>query len=101
MVSIRNFQNLMRRLYFHRDSKRGTEGTYQWLREEVDELGEALTESNMEALAGEFADVAAWLTSLANLLKLDLETALLQKYGSGCPKCGSLPCKCSFITRKS
>ncbi|MCW3981929.1 MAG: nucleotide pyrophosphohydrolase [Candidatus Bathyarchaeota archaeon] len=101
MVSIRNFQNIMRRLYFHRDSKRGTEGTYQWLREEVDELGEALAESNMEALAGEFADVAAWLASLANLLKLDLETALLQKYGSGCPKCSSVPCRCSFITRKS
>jgi NTP pyrophosphatase (non-canonical NTP hydrolase) len=100
MVSIRSFQNIMRRLYFHRDSKRGTEGTYQWLREEVDELGEALAESNMEALAGEFADVAAWLASLANLLKLDLETAVLQKYGSGCPKCSSLPCKCSFITRK-
>ena len=101
MVSIRSFQNLMHRLYFHRDSERGTKGTYQWLREEVDELGEALTEANMEALAGEFADVAAWLASLANLLKLDLEDALLQKYGNECPKCHSLPCNCPFTTRKS
>lgn len=101
MVSIRGFQNIMRRIYFQRDSKRGTEGTYKWLKEEVDELGEAIVEANMEALAGEFADVAAWLASLANLLKLDLETVLLQKYGSGCPKCSSIPCKCSFIARKS
>jgi NTP pyrophosphatase (non-canonical NTP hydrolase) len=55
----------------------------------------------MEALAGEFADVAAWLASLANLLKLDLEDALLQKYGNECPKCHSLPCNCPFTTRKS
>ncbi|MCW4052522.1 MAG: nucleotide pyrophosphohydrolase [Candidatus Bathyarchaeota archaeon] len=101
-MSIKSFQSIMRRIYFQRDSKRGTEGTYQWLKEEVDELGEAIDGANMEALAGEFADVAAWLASLANLLKLDLETALLQKYGSGCPKCSSIPCECiASIVRKS
>jgi len=80
MTSIREFQNMMARIYLSRDSKRGTIGTYNWLREEVDEL----------------ADVIAWLASLANILDIDLEKAMLRKYDNCCPRCRSSPCKCQF-----
>jgi NTP pyrophosphatase (non-canonical NTP hydrolase) len=96
MVSMRSLQDTMRKIYFHKDSKRGVEGTFEWLMEEVDELREAIDRGNKEALRSEFADVVAWLMSLANLLEVDLENALLSKYRECCPKCGSSPCGCAF-----
>lgn len=100
MVSVKEFQNMMRRIYFHRDFQRGAEGTFRWLKEEVDELEEAMLTADQKALENEFADVIAWLASLANVLKVDLEEAALRKYNNCCPKCGSSPCKCTFLTEK-
>ena len=87
---------MMKRLYFHRDSKRGVAGTYDWLVEEVEELGEALRAADKKALEDEFADVIAWLASLANVTNVDLEKAALNKYDNKCPKCGQSPCRCTF-----
>jgi len=87
----------MRRIYFHRDSKRGTEGTYDWLADEVRELREALNTDDKKALEDEFADVIAWLASLANVADVDLEKAALNKYENKCPKCGHSPCRCRFF----
>jgi NTP pyrophosphatase (non-canonical NTP hydrolase) len=95
-VHIREFQDMMRRIYFHRDSERGAVGTFDWLVEEVEELGEALKEKNTKAMENEFADVLAWLASLANVVNVDLEKAAMTKYDNRCPKCGQTPCKCCF-----
>jgi NTP pyrophosphatase (non-canonical NTP hydrolase) len=95
-MNIREFQELMRRLYFHRDSERGASGTYEWLTDEVKELGEALEARGRKGLQEEFADVIAWLASLANVTGIDLEQAALGKYDNKCPKCGHAPCECAF-----
>ncbi|TRO45819.1 nucleotide pyrophosphohydrolase [Candidatus Bathyarchaeota archaeon] len=95
-MQIDEFQEMMRRLYFHRDSERGVKGTYDWLVEEVDELREALEEGNKEATEKEFADVIAWLASLANITGINLEKAALEKYNYECPKCHQSPCQCKF-----
>jgi NTP pyrophosphatase (non-canonical NTP hydrolase) len=87
---------MMQRIYFHRDFKRGIKGTYDWLTDEVKELGEALQADDKIALENEFADVLAWLASLANIANVDLEKAALKKYDNKCPKCGHLPCQCTF-----
>jgi len=87
---------MMRRLYFHRDSKRGTDGTYEWLIDEVKELNEALLMGDKFSLENEFADVIAWLASLANVVDIDLEKAALNKYDNKCPKCRHSPCQCTF-----
>lgn len=87
---------MMWRIYFHRDSKRGAVGTYNWLVDEVKELGEALKADDKKALEDEFADVIAWLASLANVVGVDLEKAALKKYDNKCPKCGQSPCRCTF-----
>jgi len=84
----------MRRIYHHRDSKRGVEGTYKWLVEEVEELGEAIKSGNIKDIKNEFADVIAWLASLANVVGVDLEKATLNKYDGKCPRCGKIPCEC-------
>jgi len=95
-LHIREFQEMMKQLYLHRDSERGVAGTYEWLVDEVEELGEALNGNDKEELQKEFADVIAWLASLANITGVNLEIAALAKYNHKCPKCGYSPCKCTF-----
>jgi NTP pyrophosphatase (non-canonical NTP hydrolase) len=87
---------MMKRLYFERDSARGTYGTFNWLVDEVQELGEELKGNDREATEKEFADVIAWLASLANIMGIDLEKAALAKYPNKCPKCYLSPCQCTF-----
>jgi NTP pyrophosphatase (non-canonical NTP hydrolase) len=62
----------------------------------VEELREALKEGDTKAIEEEFADVLAWLASLANVVNINLEKAALSKYDNKCPKCGLLPCECPF-----
>lgn len=64
--------------------------------DEVEELGEALEEEDMEAAGKEFADVIAWLASLANITGINLETAAVNKYSGKCPRCQKAPCECTF-----
>ena len=92
-MRISEFQELIREQYYERDSDRGMPRTFMWFTEEVGELAEALGKDDREALAGEFADVFAWLVSLASLSGIELEEAI-GKYAGGCPKCGGTPCGC-------
>lgn len=95
-MQIHEFQEMMRLLYFERDSARGTQGTFNWLVDEITELGEELKGTDREATEKEFADVIAWLASLANIKGIDLEKATLSKYNNKCPKCLCSPCQCVF-----
>jgi NTP pyrophosphatase (non-canonical NTP hydrolase) len=72
------------------------EKTLNWLADEVEELREALEKGNKEETEKEFADVVAWLASLANIAEVNLENAALEKYPYKCPKCLHAPCKCKF-----
>jgi NTP pyrophosphatase (non-canonical NTP hydrolase) len=87
---------MMKQLYLHRDSKRGIEKTLNWLMDEIEELREALEEGDTKAIENEFADVFAWLASLANIVNINLEKAVLSKYPNKCPKCEHSPCDCPF-----
>jgi len=93
-LSFRDLQHHIRQMYFDKDASRGVEGTFMWLMEEVGELAAALRSDDRENLAEEFADVIAWLTTIANVADVDLNAALVAKYGSGCPGCGKLMCEC-------
>ena len=95
-MHIHEFQEMMRQLYFHRDAKRGIKGTFDWLVDEVEELREALEKDDKKETEKEFADVIAWLASLANITDIDLEKAALGKYPGKCPKCQHAPCQCTF-----
>ncbi|ASJ07239.1 MazG nucleotide pyrophosphohydrolase domain-containing protein [Thermococcus pacificus] len=93
-MEIRGFQEMIRDIYFHKDSKRGVDKTFLWFVEEVGELSEAIRKNDREAMEEEFADVLAWLASLANLLGIDIEEAAKKKYPGACPYCGKNPCEC-------
>jgi NTP pyrophosphatase (non-canonical NTP hydrolase) len=101
-MHVHEFQQLMKTLYFERDKNRGIAKTFLWIIEEVGELAESLRKyqdqkDNNEALKNigmEIADVVAWITSLANILGIDVEKALFTKYPLVCPKCHQNPCSC-------
>jgi NTP pyrophosphatase (non-canonical NTP hydrolase) len=93
-ISLSGLQDLIRHMYFEKDRARGIEGTWMWFCEEVGELSSALRSGTHEERLLEFADVLAWLATLANIADVDLSEAIARKYGSGCPGCGDLLCKC-------
>ena len=94
-VGLDDFQLLIRKMYFEKDVARGIDGTFMWLMEEVGELAAALRSGTHEDRLGEFADVLAWLATIANVAGVDLSEAVSRKYGTGCPGCGHLVCTCS------
>jgi NTP pyrophosphatase (non-canonical NTP hydrolase) len=93
-ITLNDFQALIRRMYLEKDVARGVDGTFMWLMEEVGELAAALREGTPDEQAAEFADVLAWLTTIANVAGVDLSEAVRRKYGSGCPGCGQFVCTC-------
>ena len=93
-VTLAAFQDLIRRMYLPKDEQRGVDGTFMWLMEEVGELAAALRDGTREQRMDVFADVLAWLTTIANVVGVDLTEAVNRKYGSGCPGCGRFACTC-------
>lgn len=94
-ISIADFQGLIRAMYLEKDLARGVDGTFMWLIEEVGELAGCLRNGTHEERLGEFADVLAWLATIANVVGVDLNEAVQRKYGSGCPGCGAFVCTCA------
>ncbi|MFT3685541.1 MAG: MazG nucleotide pyrophosphohydrolase domain-containing protein [Phycisphaerales bacterium] len=87
-LTVRAFQGLIREKYYTTDAARGTPATFMWFIEEIGELSTALannapgkspTPEERANLDEEFADVIAWLCTLANVNNVDLEKAL-EKY---------------------
>lgn len=88
------FQRLIDATFGERDRARGVPSSVAWLAEEVGELAQAVRKGTHEQQVHEFADVLAWLTSLANQVGVDLNEAA-QRYADGCPRCASIPCGCA------
>ncbi|MEX0679021.1 MAG: MazG nucleotide pyrophosphohydrolase domain-containing protein [Pirellulales bacterium] len=82
-------------MYFDKDVARGIDGTFMWLMEEIGELAAALRNPAHEDRLDEFADVLAWLATIANVAGVDLSEAVARKYGAGCPGCGKFVCTCA------
>ena len=94
-MTLTQLQERIRDLFGEKDGRRGLEGTFMWFMEEVGELSSALRGGDEANLAAEFADVLAWLATLANIAGVDLDAAVQAKYGGGCPGCRRSPCVCS------
>ena len=93
--TLTQLQQLIRDTFGAKDARRGVEGTFMWFMEEVGELAEALRGQHSHAeTSAEFADVLAWLLTLANIAGVNLDEAMALKYGSGCPYCKKVPCTC-------
>jgi len=79
-LTIAGFQQHIREKYSKRDFERGTPATFMWFVEEVGELATALQDVDQKNREEEFADVLAWLCTLANINNVDLAKALDDKY---------------------
>ena len=96
-LTIEAFQKHIHDRYFDADSARGTAATFLWFIEEIGELATALhtaqrtgkDRSSLTISAGdapsngldeEFADVLAWLCTLANINHVNLADAVRKKY---------------------
>lgn len=80
-LTIADFQKHISDRYEKADRARGTPGTWMWFSEEVGELARALARGNdRKNLEEEFADVFAWLCTLANINDIDLAAAIERKY---------------------
>ena len=75
-MTIKQFQKLISDKYEKRDRQRGTSKTFLWFIEEVGELATALAKNDQPNKEEEFADVFAWLCTLANINDVDLESAI-------------------------
>lgn len=92
-LTLRDLQGFIRNRYYEQDAARGTPGTFMWLVEEIGELATSLHKaagqggetSGDDDPAGEFADVLAWLCTLANINDIDLEQAIRKKYMGDTP----------------
>ena len=78
-MTIKEFQDFILRQYGARDKERGTPHTFMWFIEEVGELSSALAGDDELNKEEEFADVFAWLCTLANINGVDLAKAV-EKY---------------------
>jgi len=87
-MHIKDFQKLIAERYQQRDSARGTPKTFMWFVEEVGELATALADekATQKEKEEEFADIVAWLCTLANINDVDIEQACIDKYSKQQPK---------------
>lgn len=92
-ITVAGFQRHIERLYGEKDRRRGLPGTFMWFAEEVGELAAALRDGSRTEAEAEFADVFAWLSTLASLAGVELSD-VVAKYAQGCPVCTHCPCSC-------
>jgi NTP pyrophosphatase (non-canonical NTP hydrolase) len=80
-LTIAQFQRHIADRYEQVDRARGTPKTWMWFIEEIGELSHALAKGQDRAnIEEEFADVIAWLCTLANINDIDLAAAVHKKY---------------------
>ena len=79
-LTISAFQQHIFDKYEKIDRARGTPKTFLWFIEEIGELATALNGTDRANIEEEFADVIAWLCTLANINDVDLADAVVRKY---------------------
>ena len=100
-MRVREFQEIIEATYGAKDRGRELAETYLWFVEEVGELARAVNGRTSRAnLEVEFADVFAWLSTLASITGVDLEAVAQARYGAGCPRCHASPCACDEVRQR-
>ena len=79
-LTLAELQKIISERYEKVDRARGTPGTWLHFSEEIGELARALARNDKCNLEEEFADVIAWLCTLANINDIDLTAAVTRKY---------------------
>jgi NTP pyrophosphatase (non-canonical NTP hydrolase) len=101
--NLRDWQEHLQRLYAQPNSQKGIWFLTTRLAVETNELravedlvsrGEISINDFYSELELELADTLAWTIAPANLVTIDLQKSLLDRFGNGCPVCDNVPCHC-------
>lgn len=107
--SLGQWQKHLNALYGERNKLKGRENILNRLFKEIGELlslqmmipNTNLTPAEVEKeFALELADALAWTIALANCLEMDIERAVLNRYGRGCWRCYQDSCICTNFNLK-
>jgi len=102
--SLKDWCNHLDTVYGAKNKERGVEITLNRLFKEVGEILSlqmmiAKEEQSLDEIEKEFAlelaDCLAWTIAISNFLGLNLGKAVSNRFGSGCWKCGRIPCNCT------
>ncbi len=88
-LTLAAFQKHISEKYESVDRARGPAKTFVWFVEEVGELASAVNGDDRANLEEEFADVLAWLCTMANICDVDLTAAVNAKYFGEKPPTGA------------
>ena len=99
--TLRDWQNHLTSLYGERNQQKGLDYILNRLSSEVGELitlEHGVSSKSMDEIEIEYqlelADSLAWTMAAANFLAIDIQEAVIDRYGRGCQKCGMNPCNC-------
>jgi NTP pyrophosphatase (non-canonical NTP hydrolase) len=93
-------------LYGSKNRDKGIENILNRLFKEITELSAVRTkvprmdykpDKIEEKFALELVDALAWTCAVANYFDIDLEQAVMDRFGNGCWKCAQNPCRCSYF----
>jgi len=107
--SLRDWQKHLESLYGSNNRAVGIDRVINRFLEETMEVGlviynvDGFNESLEEVrgrLAREMADILAWIFAVAVVLNADLEQAIIDLYGEGCPVCHTTPCSCRSYEKR-
>jgi NTP pyrophosphatase (non-canonical NTP hydrolase) len=105
--TVRNWQQHLHDVYGPNNTEQGLRFVYGRLLSEMNEVNIAVMQMEMspeeaerfrQEAVSELADSFAWVIAVANETGIDLERALVDRYGGGCPNCGNVPCSCGPFT---
>ena len=77
-MTVVELQNHIRDQFMEQDRARGAQGTFLCLIEEIGELSTAIVNGDQGNAEEELADSLMWLLAVANLLSIDMQSAIDQ-----------------------
>lgn len=107
--SLKDWCQYLNLLYGKRNKIKGIENLTNRLFKEIAELLSLQmmipnTNDNLDEIEKKFAlelsDALAWTIAIANFFKIDIERAVLDRYGKCCWKCQQIPCICTIFNMK-
>jgi hypothetical protein len=105
--SLRQWQGYLGSLYNEPNRQRGVWFAATRLTHETLELVDGIEQIPLRTPAEvrwharlEVADAFAWTAAVANLVGVDVQQAVLERYGNGCSACAGVPCQCSQHNRQ-
>lgn len=92
--TLRDHQELHRKLYGLQNSRIPLQSTADHLAEEMGEVSREFRHQNLARLRGEMADIGSWLFALACRLEINLSQKVWEQYPYECEKCRKPECTC-------